>query len=40
MWDSIRDIDIKNRLLDSEREGKDGMVWENTIETCVLPYAK
>ena len=25
MQDSIRDIDIKNRLLDSEREGKDGM---------------
>ena len=35
-----RDTDIKNRLLDSVGEGKGGMVWENSIETCILPYVK
>ena len=30
----------KNRLLDSVREGKGGMIWENSIETCILPYVK
>ena len=40
MWDSKRDTDIKNRLLDSVGEGKGGMIWENNIETCVLPYVK
>ena len=38
MWDSKRDTDIKNRLLDSVGEGEDGMIWENSIETCILPY--
>ena len=36
MWDSKRDIDIKNRILDSVGEGKSGMIWENNIETCIL----
>ena len=41
MQDSKRDTDdIKNRLLDSVGEGKGGMVWENSIETCILPYVK
>ena len=40
MWDSKRDTDINNRLLDSVGEGKGGMIWENSIETCVLPYVK
>ena len=40
MWDSKRDTDIKNRLLDSVGEGEGGMIWENSIETCVLPYVK
>ena len=22
------------------REGKDGMIWENNIEACILPYVK
>ena len=35
MWDSKRDTDIKNRLLDSVGEGKGGMIWENNIETCI-----
>ena len=32
--------DIKNRVLDSVGEGKDGMIWENSIETCILSYIK
>ena len=32
MWDSKRDTDIKNRLLDSVGEGEGGMIWENIIE--------
>ena len=40
MRDSKRDTDINNRLLDSVGEGKGGMIWENSIETCVLPYVK
>jgi len=35
-----RDADIKNRLLDSVGEGEGGMIWENNIETCILPYVK
>ena len=26
----------KNRLLDSVGEGKDGMIWENSVETCLF----
>ena len=40
LWDSKRDTDIKNRLLDSVGEGEGGMTWENSIETCILPYVK
>ena len=40
MQDSKRDTDIKNRLLDSVGEGEGGMILENSIETCILPYAK
>ena len=40
MWDSKIDTDVKKRLLDSVGEGKDGMIWENSIETCLLPYVK
>ena len=40
MLDSKRDTDIKNRLMDSEGEGKGGMIWENSTETCILPYVK
>ena len=35
-----RDTDIKNSLLDSVGEGKGGTIWENSIETCILPYVK
>ena len=40
MEDSKRDTDIKNRLLDSLGEGEGGMIWENSIETCILSYVK
>ena len=38
--DSKRDTDIQNSLLDSVEEGEDGVIWENGIETCILPYMK
>ena len=34
------DLDVKNRLLDSVGEGEGGMIWENSTETCTLPYVK
>ena len=40
MQDSKRDTDVKNSLLDSMGEGKGGMIWDNTIETCILSYMK
>ena len=40
MWDSKRDTDVKNRLLDSVGEGEGGMIWENSIKRCVLSYMK
>ena len=38
--DAKRDTDVKNRLLDSVGEGKDGIIRENSIETCILSYVK
>ena len=29
---------MKNRLLDLMGEGEGGMIYENSIETCILPY--
>ena len=40
MQDSKRDTDVKNRLLDSMGECGSGMISENSIETCILPYVK
>ena len=40
MQNSKRDTDVKNSLLDSVGEGKGGMIWENTIEICILSYVK
>ena len=40
MRDSKKDTDVKNRQLDSVGEGEGGMIWENSIETCILPYVK
>ena len=38
MRDSKRDTDVKNRLSDSVGEGEAGMIWKNSIETCILSY--
>jgi len=40
MWNSKRDTDVRNSLLDSAGEGEGGMIWENSIETCILLYVK
>ena len=40
MQGSKKDTDVKNRLLDSVGEGGGGMIWENSIETCILSYVK
>ena len=40
MWDSKRDTEVKNRLLDSVGEGEGGMIWENSIKTCILSCVK
>ena len=40
MQGSKRDADVNNRLLDSVGEGEGGMIWENSVETCILPYVK
>ena len=40
MRDSKRDTDAKNSLLDSVGEGEGGMIWENSIETCILSYVQ
>ena len=40
MQGSKRDTDVKNRLLDSVGEGEGGVIGENSIETCILPYVK
>ena len=40
MQDSKRDTDVKNSLLHSVGEGKGGMIWENSMETCILSYVK
>ena len=37
---SKRDTDVNNRLLDSVGEGKGGMIWENSVEMCILSYVK
>ena len=40
MQNRKRDTDVQNRLLDSVGEGKGGMFWENSIETCILSRVK
>ena len=40
MWESKRDTDVYNSLLDSVGEGEGGMIWENGIETYVISYMK
>ena len=40
MQNSKRDTDVKNSLLDSVGEGEGGMIWEGSVETCILSYVK
>ena len=40
MRDSKKDTDIKNRRLDSVGEGEGEMIWETSIETCILSFVK
>ena len=40
MQGSKGDTDVKNRLLDYVGKGEGGTIWENSIETCILPYVK
>ena len=40
MEDSKRDTDAKNRLWGSFGEGEGGIILENSIEMCILPYVK
>ena len=40
MQDSKRGTDVLNSLLDSVGEGKGGMIWENSIEICILSHVK
>jgi len=35
-----RQTHVNNRLTDSVGEGEGGMIWENSAETCILPYVK
>ena len=40
MQDSKRDTDVQNSLLDSVGDGEGGMIWQDSIETCILSYVK
>ena len=40
MQDRKRDTDVQNRLLDFMGEGESGMIWENSVETCILSSVK
>ena len=40
LYESKRNTDVWNSLLDSVGEGEGGMIWENSTETCILPYVK
>ena len=40
MQNRKRDTDVQNRILDSVGEGEGGMMWENSIETCILSSVK
>ena len=40
MRDSKRDTGVSNSLLDYVREDEGGIIWENSIEICILSYVK
>ena len=39
LWAAL-ETDVENSLLDSVGEGEGGMIWEKSIEICILPYVK
>ena len=39
MQGSKKDSDVKTDFL-TMRESEGGMIWENSIEICILPYVK
>ena len=40
LFSHTRDTDVKSRLLDFVGEDEGGLIWENSVETCILPYVK
>ena len=38
--ETVKETQMYRSLLDSVREGKGGMIWENGIETCIISYKK
>ena len=40
MQDRKRDTNVKNNLLYSVGEVEGGIIWENSIVTCILSYEK
>ena len=40
MQDRKRNTDVQNSLLDSMGEGEGGLIWENSIKTCILSSMK
>ena len=40
MRDSRGDTDVWGGLFDFVGEGKDGVIWENGTETCIISYTK
>ena len=39
-WETTKETDVQNSLMDSVGEGEGGMIWENGIETCIISYVK
>ena len=40
MWETEKDTDVQNRLLDPVGEGEGGMFRENSFKTCILSRVK
>ena len=40
LYERQQKTEVKNSLLDSVGESEGGMIWENSIETCILSYVK
>ena len=39
-FDTARDTDVQNSLMDSVGEGEGGKIWDNGIETCIISCMK